>query len=108
MQGESVVVLIHYRAKPGMADVAAQELSTLIAIVVSEEAACLSISLHRDLDEPTSLMLYEHWADKESYLGEHMRTPHLLSFIEKAGKFLIGPPEISFWEPLDEVVRSDS
>ena len=104
MQTEPVAVLIHYRAKPGMADMAAQELSALIATVASEEPACVSINLHRDLDDPASLMLYERWIDKDSYLGEHMRTPHILSFIERAGGFLAGPPEISIWESLSEVV----
>ena len=104
MQSEPVAVLIHYRAKPGMADVAARELSALIATVASQEAACLSINLHRSLEDPASLMLYERWIDKESYLGEHMRTPHILSFIENAGGFLAGPPEISIWEALSEVV----
>ena len=104
MQVDSVAVLIHYRAKPGMADVAAQELSALIATVASEEPACLSINLHRDLGDPASLMLSERWIDKDSYLGEPMRTPHILSFIERAGGFLAGPPEISIWESLSEVV----
>ena len=105
MQGESVIVLIHYRAKPGMIDVAAQELSALIATVVSEEVSCISINFHRDVEDPASLMLYERWVNKESYLGEHMRTPHIQSFIERAGEFLVGPPEISFWESLDGLVR---
>ena len=103
MQSEPVAVLIHYRAKPEMADVAARELSALITTVASEEKACISINLHRDSEDPSSLMLYERWVDKESYLGEHMRTPHILSFIEKAGGFLVGPPEISMWESLSEV-----
>ena len=104
MQSEPVAVLIHYRAKPGKAEMAAQELSALIATVASEEPACISINLHRNLDDPASLMLYERWIDKDSYLGEHMRTPHILSFIERAGGFLTGPPEISIWESLSEVV----
>jgi quinol monooxygenase YgiN len=106
MKSEPVAVLIHYRAKPGMADVAAEELSALIATVASEERACISINLHRDVGDPSVLMLYERWVDKESYLGEHMRTPHILSFIERAGGFLTGPPEISIWESLSEVVGS--
>lgn len=100
-QKEPVAVLIHYRAKPGMADAAARELSALIATVLSNENACISIDLRRDTQDPTRLMLYELWVDKESYQGDHMRTPHILAFIRRAGEFFTGPPEISFWEPVN-------
>jgi quinol monooxygenase YgiN len=99
-QKEPVAVLIHYRAKPGMADTAARELSALIATVLAEETACISIDLRRDVQDQERLMLYELWVDKESYQGDHMRTPHILAFIRRAGEFFTGPPEITFWEPL--------
>jgi Antibiotic biosynthesis monooxygenase len=53
-------------------------------------AACISINLHQNSEEPASLMLYERWTDKESYLGEHMRTSAHSQFLSRrpAGSWL--------------------
>ena len=99
MNNNSITVLIHYQAKLGMEDVAKQELTSLIASVVSEKA-CIGINLHQDPNDSTRFMLYENWADEDFYLGEHMQTPYIQSFIQKAMDFLVGPPEISFWKQL--------
>jgi quinol monooxygenase YgiN len=96
---EHVIVLIHYRAKPGAEEAALRELSALVATVVSTEPACHGIEVSRDLDDPARILLYEKWADKESYVGEHMRTPHIQSFIRRAGGLFVGPPDITFWGP---------
>jgi len=101
MNGNPITVLIYYQAKPGMEDVTKQELTALIASVVSEPA-CISINLHQDPDDPTRFMLYENWADKDFYIGEHLQTPHIQNFIQRAEGFLVAPPEISFWELLNE------
>jgi quinol monooxygenase YgiN len=103
MKNESVAVLIHYRALPEVAEAAANELAKLIEIVAAEERDCLSIVLHRNPDDPSSLMLYERWTDSAAYLGEHIQTPHILSFMERAPEFFDGPPQISIWESLSEV-----
>jgi quinol monooxygenase YgiN len=99
MNNNSITVLIHYQAKSGMEDVAKQELASLVASVISEEA-CIAINLHQDPNDSTRFMLYENWADKDFYLGEHMQTPYIQSFIQRAGDFLVAPPEISFWKLL--------
>ncbi len=99
MNHNPITVLIHYQAKPGMENMAKQELTSLIASVVSEEA-CIGIDLLQDPNDPTRFMLYENWADKDFYVGEHMQTSYIQSFIQKAGDFLVAPPEISFWKRL--------
>ncbi len=99
MNNNPITVLINYQAKLGMEDVAKQELTFLIASVFSEEA-CIAINLHQDPNDPTRFMLYENWADKDFYFGEHMQTSYIQSFIQKAGDFLVAPPEISFWKRL--------
>jgi quinol monooxygenase YgiN len=99
MKNNPITVLIHYRAKSGMEDTAKQELTSLIASVIIEES-CIGINLHQDSNDPTHFMLYENWADKDFYIGEHMQTPYIQRFIQKAGDFLVAPPEISFWKQL--------
>jgi quinol monooxygenase YgiN len=100
MNNNQITVLILYQAKSGMEEQAKQELTSLISSVVSEEA-CIGIKLHQDPNDSTRFMLYENWADKDFYLGEHMQTPYIQSFIQKAGDFLVAPPEISFWTQLN-------
>lgn len=97
MSNNSIIVLIIYQAKPGMEDVAKQELKSLVASAVSEPN-CAGINLHQDADEPARFMLYENWTDKNYYIGEHMQTLHIKNFIQKAGNFLVAPPQISFWK----------
>ena len=97
MNNNQITVLIQYQAKLGSEEQAKQELTSLIALVVSEEA-CIGINLHQDPNDSTCFMLYENWADKDFYLGEHMQTPYIQNFIQRAGDFLVAPPEISFWK----------
>jgi quinol monooxygenase YgiN len=98
MAPQPVTVLVAYRAQPDTADIAVRELTQLIATVVSREPACRSIRLYQDPADPSRILLWEEWTDQAEYVGPHMRTPHLTAFIERAGGFLAGPPEIGFWQ----------
>jgi quinol monooxygenase YgiN len=106
MPKNPITVLIHYRAKPGMEEVTKKDLVSLITSVVSE-SACIGINLYQDPADSTRFMLYENWSDKDFYLGEHMQTPYIRKFIERAADFLVAPPEIAFWNLLDEATNSD-
>jgi len=100
-----VTVVIEYRARPGLAATAVEELERLIATVVAVEVDCLGIRLLQDLDDPTRLLLLEQWSSREAYLGPHLQTAHLQAFIAHAGEFLEGPPAIRFWTPRAERTR---
>lgn len=93
-------VVVRYQAQPGKGAEARRELQSLIEMVLPE-AGCNGITLHESLSNPGELLLYEDWADVETFLGPHSDTPHLQDFIAKAGKFLSGPPEITLWRVLD-------
>lgn len=93
-----VTVLIHYRALPGKEDLAAKELSSLIATVVSSEPDCGGIKMLQDESDRGRILLHELWTSKEAYLGPHMQTPHLQAFIGRGGELFAAPPEISFWQ----------
>ena len=97
----SVIVLVKYSAQPGKAETARRELSKLIETVQANEVGCLGISLHQNRDEPEGLLLLERWKDRGTFEGPHMQTPYLQAFIGSARNFLAGPPEMSFWEPID-------
>jgi quinol monooxygenase YgiN len=105
MHNNPVVVVITYQAQSGKGDIALQALAALIAEVVEKEPACLGIRLHQQTDDDTRFLLYELWTDRAAYSGPHMQTLHIRTFIEKAGGFMAGAPEIVFWQLTDDRVR---
>jgi quinol monooxygenase YgiN len=92
-----VVVLVSYRSLPEHADMARQKIGTLIATVQAVEPECGGITMLQDANDSTCVTLIEYWPSQEVFLGPHMQQPHIQSFIQSAGAFLAGPPEISFW-----------
>ena len=94
------VVLVRYRSLPEHADTAKREIGSLIASVQAMEPDCGGITLLQDASDPTCFTLIEHWPSREMFLGPHMQQPHIQCFIQSAGAFLAGPPEISFWHPV--------
>lgn len=94
---QETIVIVNYRAAPGEADTAAREIDALVRQVLSTEPDCGGIELLRDAADPARFMLIERWPSREVFLGPHMQQPHIQYFIQRAGAFLAGPPEISFW-----------
>ena len=94
---KDVKVIIRYEAQEGMADTAARELRELVSLVVEKEADCLGIEILQDTSDANRFLLHERWTSKEAYLGEHMQTPYILSFRDRAVEIFTGPPEITFW-----------
>jgi quinol monooxygenase YgiN len=92
-----VIVVIRYQATPNQAETARREILALVATVLSAEPACRGIQVLENAMDPTRIMLVERWPDQDAYLGPHMQQPHIQSFIQRAGAFLAGPPDISFW-----------
>ena len=97
----TTTVLITYRAQPDHLEVAKRELARLVATVLAKEPDCGGITMLQDVDDPTRFTLVERWPSRERFLGPHMQQPHILAFIQSAGAFLAGPPEISFWASMD-------
>lgn len=92
-----IVVLVSYTALPGKAEAAKQALAELVATVLSSEPECAGITLLQNASDATRFTLVERWPSQEVFLGPHMQEPHIQSFIQSAGAFLAGPPDISFW-----------
>lgn len=101
MTGRPIIVLIKVHARKGKGEVARRAFEKLIATVKLEEKDCLAIRLHQSLDDPELLMLHEQWTSRSAYEGLHMKTRHMQAFVETAMQFLVGPPEISFWDEVD-------
>ena len=101
MSGEGVIVLIEYRALPGKEAVAQSELASLVGTVVANEPDCSGIEVLRDMDDAGRIVLYERWSSREAFTGPHMRTPHILAFMQKTPEIMAGPPTITFLEPVE-------
>ena len=93
-----ITVVISYVALPEHAEPAQRAISDLVATVLSREPSCGGIEILRGIDDPARFTLVERWASREAFLGPHMQQPHIQSFIQGAGAFLAGPPDISFWQ----------
>ena len=94
------IVLVGYRALPDQVEAARREIAALVAQVQATEADCGGITMLQDASDPTRFTLVEDWPSREIFLGPHMQQPHIQSFIQRAGAFLAGPPDISFWQPV--------
>ena len=92
-----ITVLVRYTALPGQSDLAFTEVSALVAAVLAKEPECRGITVLRNVSDSAQITLVEEWPDQDSFLGAHMRQPHLQAFIERAPGFLTGPPDITFW-----------
>jgi len=92
----SIVVVVRYCAQPGKALDALTAVRELVATVLSTEPACAGIEILQNLDNPEAITLVERWPDRDAFLGPHMQQPHIQAFIQSAGAFLAGPPDISF------------
>ncbi|HWT17055.1 MAG TPA: antibiotic biosynthesis monooxygenase [Patescibacteria group bacterium] len=91
------VVVVRYQSVPEQAETAAREIAALVAAVLAAEPECRGITMLQDADDPSRFMLVERWPSRALFLGPHMQQPHIQAFIARAGGFLAGPPEISFW-----------
>lgn len=97
MESAGIVVVVSHRAQPGQEGRAKREIAELVATVLRDEPDCAGIEMLQDAGDPTRFLLIERWSSKDAYVGPHMETPHIRAFIGRAGEFMAGAPDISFW-----------
>jgi quinol monooxygenase YgiN len=106
MQDGVVTVVIECRAQPGRGTVLRKELAALAHTVVATEPDCLGIEMLQGEDDDTRILMYERWTSREAYTGPHMQTPHITAFFDRAPDFSAGPPTITFWRSVENIVRA--
>jgi quinol monooxygenase YgiN len=94
---QHVIVLLKFKAQPEKGEQAISAFNNLFE-KVKEEPNFISIKLHVDPKDNTSILLYEEWKDQSYYNNQHMNTTHMQEFMANSMSFLTGPPEITFWE----------
>ena len=65
---------------------------------VKQEPHFVKIKMHVDPEDSSNILLYEEWEDLTYYRTDHMNTDHLQGFMAASQNFLLGPPDVTFWE----------
>jgi len=94
-----ILVVATLKIQDGKVDEAVAELTPVIE-ATHEEEGCISYVLHRDINDPNTLVFVERWASQDALNG-HMQQPHMLKLVELAGTMLAEPPQITFCESLE-------
>jgi quinol monooxygenase YgiN len=61
------------------------------------EPGCLEHRVLRDVDEPSTLVFFERWADRDA-LATHFRVPESVAFVEAVTELAVEPPELHIYE----------
>jgi quinol monooxygenase YgiN len=94
-----VTVMITSSIKPDKMEEAKRQLEAVIKTVMAHEPACHGIRVHIDRKK-LRLLIIEYWDSEEVFIGPHMQTPHMQTFLKKAETFLDGAAEFSFWQEI--------
>lgn len=87
-----LVLIVHLRARSGLAAALGASLSALVA-PTRQEPGCLAYALHRAADDPALFMLHEVWRSRAD-LDEHFGQPYLRAFLAQQENLLEAPFEI--------------
>ncbi len=102
MNNQQAILLVQLQAKADKVDRLKQETLKVISQVL-KEWACVSIKLHQNPQDPTQLMLYETWADKNFLLSDkHTNSPYLSDYFRNIEPLLAEPAQWTIWESISE------
>lgn len=95
---DRVVVIATLTVKEGLEE---QALEVLKPVVEGShgEAGCLTYAVHRDKNDPRTVVIVEHWTSQVA-LENHMVQPYMAELVKQAGDLLAEPPAIRFCSPL--------
>lgn len=94
----SVVVVASFKAREGKVEEVIAGLTPVIE-QTHGEAGCLSYALHRDTNDPDTLVLVERWTSQVA-LESHFQQPYMAGLGELAADLLAEPPVLRFCTPL--------
>lgn len=73
-------------------------------VTVPDRPRYRGIRVHDDPKNPQRMLIIEHWDSEEIFVGPHMQTPHMQTFLKAAEEFLDGEANFGFWHEI--IVRS--
>lgn len=80
----SLTIVAHARAKPGMEDLMISEQTKLVEATVQQAPGCIRYELHRSNTDPRLVTFVEEWASAEDW-QKHMQSQAIQSFRMNAG-----------------------
>lgn len=96
-----ISVIAKLPVQEGKRQEALDAVKELMAEVAKEEGT-LFYSVNANEKDPNTLIMIERYRDREA-LDAHGSTPHFKNFMEKAGAFLAGKPEITAYDEFESV-----
>lgn len=96
-----ISVIAKLPVQEGKRQEALDAVKELMAEVAKEEGT-LFYSVNANEKDPNTLIMIERYRDREA-LDFHGSTQHFKKFMDKAGGFLAGRPEITAYEELESV-----
>ena len=90
-----VVVVAIAKSKEDRAE-EARALMSEVAAASNEEEGCISYVIHTDKNDPTRIVVVEHWASQEA-LDHHFTLPHVAKVTESMD-MLEELPQVYFCE----------
>ena len=96
-KSKNAIVVLKFKAQPDKGAEAINELTKLIEHV-KQEPHFVKIKMHVDPEDSSNILLYEEWEDLSYYRTDHMNTDHLQGFMAASQNFLLGPPDVTFWQ----------
>jgi len=96
MNGKSLTVVAHVKAKPGKEMEVRRELLSLVGLS-RKDPGCINYDLHQATDNPASFLFHENWSSK-AHLDQHLAKPDLQAVLARLAQLVAEPPQITLWE----------
>lgn len=97
-------IISNVKIKDGCDDEYHRLLLDLIALHSTRETDCIDITVHRSVDDPTRIMLYERWRiPRDRFLAEQMTKPFIQEFTDLTRDMLAGEDDVTYWSATDLV-----
>ncbi|MBW4694235.1 MAG: antibiotic biosynthesis monooxygenase [Lyngbya sp. HA4199-MV5] len=87
-----LTIVAHIKAKPGMETRMQQDLLSLLT-PTRAESGCITFDLLKDINDPTSFVLYENWKDQAA-LDDHFQQPYVKRVLQAYEETLAEPIEV--------------
>jgi quinol monooxygenase YgiN len=91
-----ITVTARAKAKPGKEKDLENALRDCVG-PTHAEPGCLLYTVHRDLQDPASFLVFERWASIDAH-NAHMASAHVQELFKKVPELVAGPPDILTFE----------
>lgn len=93
---DNLLVIVKYKTQPNKNIDAIVALKALVEQAEKEDHF-VELKIYVDPDDNSIILVQEEWEDASYYKNDHMKTAHYQKFMTDSPAFLVGTPEISYW-----------